>query len=253
MLMLRQKAKNKNMAKKIVVKFHDIEIGTAPAIPRPDQGRKFSKVTELQVGFGSRVFRMDRQGLWLGAEKFEDAPFSVDMEGNVVGVTFAGAVLTGVTINGSEINGGTITGSLFRTAEDGVRIEIDSPTDQNEIRFYEDTDLYATLLVRKVDDDGLIEIVDPDGAGFRLTSGVGASGFGSAELMSIGGTVATSGNATNGSAGLYSKDSFYFAIVYNAADNGGDPFLYTNAIPTVDPEVVGALWNDGGTVKISAG
>lgn len=238
----------KYMAKKIVVKFHDIEIGTAPAIPRPDQNRKFSKVTELQVGFGARVFRMDRQGFWLGAEKFEDAPFSVDMEGNVVGVTFAGAVLTGVTINGSTINGGTITGSLFRTAASGVRIEIDSPTDQNEIRFYEDTDLYATLLVRKVDDDGLIEIVDPDGAGFRLTSGVGASGFGSAELISIGGTIATNGNATNGFVGLIGNGDKYIAMQHSA---GGDALVVTNALPTSDPGVTGALWNDGGTVKVS--
>ena len=43
----------------------------------------FSNVKQFAAGFGSQVFRVDRDGLWLGAETFAAAPFSVDMQGNV--------------------------------------------------------------------------------------------------------------------------------------------------------------------------
>lgn len=46
---------------------------------RPDLG----KFKEMSVGDGSKVLRSDQQGLWQGAAKFADAPFKVDMEGNV--------------------------------------------------------------------------------------------------------------------------------------------------------------------------
>lgn len=39
---------------------------------------------ELQIGNGSKVFRGDKSGIWLGASRFADAPFSVDMQGNVI-------------------------------------------------------------------------------------------------------------------------------------------------------------------------
>lgn len=34
-------------------------------------------------GYGDQVFGSDRNGIWLGAADFENAPFSVDMDGNV--------------------------------------------------------------------------------------------------------------------------------------------------------------------------
>lgn len=57
----------------------------------------FRDVNELQVGMGSSVMRVDQQGLWLGAERFADAPFSVSMTGEIVA--------TGLTL-------GTIGGTL---------------------------------------------------------------------------------------------------------------------------------------------
>ena len=44
---------------------------------------------EMSVGEGSKVMRLDSSGIWLGAEKFADAPFSVDMEGNVIASTLS--------------------------------------------------------------------------------------------------------------------------------------------------------------------
>lgn len=42
-----------------------------------------NNVMALQIGQGSKVLRSDESGLWLGGSRFADAPFSVDMEGNL--------------------------------------------------------------------------------------------------------------------------------------------------------------------------
>ena len=41
-------------------------------------------IAKMQVGFGTKAFKADESGIWLGANKWADAPFRVDMEGNVV-------------------------------------------------------------------------------------------------------------------------------------------------------------------------
>ena len=70
----------------------------------------------MQVGFGSRVMRMDQDGMWLGAETFAAAPFSVDMDGNVI----ANAIELASSVTVSSANGinqvftaseSTVTGS----------------------------------------------------------------------------------------------------------------------------------------------
>lgn len=43
-----------------------------------------TNVRTLSVGQGSRVFRVDSDGIWMGSEEFNDANFSVDMEGNAL-------------------------------------------------------------------------------------------------------------------------------------------------------------------------
>lgn len=55
----------------------------------------FRDVAELQVGMGSTVMRVDQSGLWLGAERFADAPFSVDMQGNVTATSLSLGTLSG--------------------------------------------------------------------------------------------------------------------------------------------------------------
>lgn len=74
----------------------------------------FRDVQELQVGMGSTVFRVDAQGIWLGAERFADAPFSVDMSGNI---TATGLTLS--TIGGTLddiANGSTYKKTTFNEA-----------------------------------------------------------------------------------------------------------------------------------------
>jgi len=40
-------------------------------------------VSAMQVGYGSEGFRVDKSGLWLGANRFADAPFKVAMDGSL--------------------------------------------------------------------------------------------------------------------------------------------------------------------------
>ena len=42
------------------------------------------RVGALEIGTGNRAVKADESGLWLGANKFADAVFSVDMSGNMI-------------------------------------------------------------------------------------------------------------------------------------------------------------------------
>lgn len=47
------------------------------------QGKDTLNVAAMNVGFGDKSFKSDDQGIWLGANFFADAPFKVDMLGNI--------------------------------------------------------------------------------------------------------------------------------------------------------------------------
>lgn len=36
----------------------------------------------IEVGAGSKTFKMDERGMWMGSDDFGTAPFRIDMEGN---------------------------------------------------------------------------------------------------------------------------------------------------------------------------
>jgi hypothetical protein len=62
---------------------------------------------KLIRGYGDKVIGQSSQGFWAGAADFADAPFSVDMEGNVVASTLD--LSSYVTKDGDEqIMGGSI-------------------------------------------------------------------------------------------------------------------------------------------------
>lgn len=50
-------------------------------------GKDTLNVAAMNVGYGDRSFKSDDQGIWLGANFFADAPFSVDMDGNITAST----------------------------------------------------------------------------------------------------------------------------------------------------------------------
>lgn len=119
---------------------------------RDSRGMFLREVREINMGNGVKVFRGDRQGIWLGAATYEDAPFKVSMLGAVIA-----SALT--------ILGGIITGAIIQTAASGGRVVIDGNTTNK--RFYTVDDngneivtIYATgsvhgLLVNKASNSNI--------------------------------------------------------------------------------------------------
>src|SRR3990167_6084644 len=70
--------------------------------------------TEVSQGSGNDIFKISPLGIWLGAANFADAPFSVDMQGNVIAqqVDFTGGTIGGFTITSTSLYGG-----IIKTAE----------------------------------------------------------------------------------------------------------------------------------------
>lgn len=131
-----------------------------------------SDVAELQVGYGSEVLRVDKSGLWLGGTRFSNAPFSVDMNGNMVATSLnlsgylqVGEALGDVqadvstlseiksnigTITAGNIEGVTITGGVVRTSSGSTRVEMNTSDNALTIHYNGDarvilggTDAYA--------------------------------------------------------------------------------------------------------------
>ena len=74
----------------------------------------------LSVGSGSKVFRVDEQGMWLGAEKFQNAPFRVDMQGNL----YASSATIGNYLSKAGLNQ-ILTGSIYVGNPNGGYVYID--------------------------------------------------------------------------------------------------------------------------------
>lgn len=102
---------------KIITPYEDIPFAE---IEQEDNSSRV-KGNTMEVGFGSKALRVDKEGLWLGAAKFANAPFKVDMQGNVTAssITLSGYVAVGgaaadvnagaTTIGGGKITAGSIT------------------------------------------------------------------------------------------------------------------------------------------------
>lgn len=114
-------------------------------------------VKSLQVGFGSKVLRIDRDGLWLGAEKFASAPFRVDMlgnitatslslpyvpiggaladvgVGNITGTYISSGAITTAKLSATAIDGMTITGARVRTSSGTSRVQLNESTNALEV------------------------------------------------------------------------------------------------------------------------
>lgn len=80
---------------------------------KPIQGTLYgSQVRNLQVlqaGAGAKSMRADDTGLWLGAEAFGDAPFSVDMDGNLIATSLTASGYIQVGGAASDVNSGATT------------------------------------------------------------------------------------------------------------------------------------------------
>ncbi len=65
--------------------FNDIKVKPFPGQEGIAGMTDLRDIAALQVGgLGTKVFKADESGIWLGASKWADAPFRVDMSGNMV-------------------------------------------------------------------------------------------------------------------------------------------------------------------------
>lgn len=116
-----------------------------------------NSVKSLQVGFGAKVLRVDRDGLWLGAETFATAPFKVDMDGNITatslssgyipvggaladvgvgnitGTYISSGAITTAKLSATAIDGMTITGARVRTSSGSSRVQLNESTNALEV------------------------------------------------------------------------------------------------------------------------
>ena len=56
-------------------------------------------VNSIQIGAGAKAFKGDSSGIWLGANKFADAPFKVDLDGNIYMQSTDGKLVLDATNN----------------------------------------------------------------------------------------------------------------------------------------------------------
>ena len=85
------------------------------------EGTQYTNFGAVAIGTGSKVFRGDSSGIWLGAEKFVDAPFSVTMEGVVT--------MTSASVSGYVASiAGTYSSTATAAAAKIQLMPVDSPT-----------------------------------------------------------------------------------------------------------------------------
>lgn len=88
-----------------------LDVPVTPAQGKVGGSAYFDNARSMQIGAGNTGYRvMAGKGIWLGAKAFEDAPFSVDMNGNIVATTLSlSAYLkkgdTGQTLSGNILVG----------------------------------------------------------------------------------------------------------------------------------------------------
>ena len=93
------------MAERILDPFFNVEYRPLPV----NDDVLFPKnIREIQSGFGSKAFKVDSQGIWLGANKYADAPFRISMDGVIfVKSTSGGHILIDGPNQRIVVNDGT--------------------------------------------------------------------------------------------------------------------------------------------------
>ncbi len=110
--------------------FTDVEQKTFDNFTRPQE--QLNNVSYLQIGSGDKSLKIDNSGIWLGAKKFADAPFSVNMLGQLVAYS---ALISGdVTLGGVDNTDGVLT---VKDASNVVIIK----QDKDGAHFYDATGL----------------------------------------------------------------------------------------------------------------
>lgn len=140
---------------KIINPYEDYEVPQMEQADGVYGNDLLGRVQSLQVGFGTKVLRIDRDGLWMGSEDFATAPFSVDMDGNMSATSLdlsdylqVGEALDDLqsdifdlsdinddlgTIVAGTLVGLTVIGGTVKTSNTGSRVEMDGNSDSLKI------------------------------------------------------------------------------------------------------------------------
>ena len=96
----------------------------------------------ITIGSGNNVFRADTQGIWAGNSSFNNAPFRVNMQGQLTAVN---ANVSGtITAISGRIGGWTIqNNALYSSTTTYPRVVIDPSN--NEVTFYASTTKYIRI------------------------------------------------------------------------------------------------------------
>jgi hypothetical protein len=212
------------------------------------QGRwSLRNLKELLVGAKDRFFGVDSRGLWLGSRDYDDAPFRVNMRGEIEAATLdtdivtAKSVVTSTTGQRVEIQDTTNTVRFFNSANDLV-LQFMGVTDytQSQVNITGGMQLKAD---EDINYDSGIRIV-PFGSGSSI-----AAIFESFNREKGNNEAARLLIVSNGRMEFQGTDGLPVFIVDNDGNVSCNRFLPN--LPTSNPNNPGELWNDNGTVKVS--
>ena len=122
-------AKIKNLTPKLKIKTAEQEFqlqcvpGELPFGQNLGGTHMYSNV--FKRGYGNKVFGSSEDGIWLGAADFSDAPFSVDMDGNLIASSadFSGSGYTKINIfRQASIPTSVSIGDLWFDSDDNNRM-----------------------------------------------------------------------------------------------------------------------------------
>lgn len=107
---------------------------------------------ELSAGAGSEMFKVNKDGLFMGADNYTDAPVKVAFNGNFTFgsvsankyIQWDGSTFTiRGSLNADDISGGTITGRTLQTATTGYRVKVNGSN--NKIEFLSNDSVKASI------------------------------------------------------------------------------------------------------------
>lgn len=80
-------------------------------------------VAAIAIGRGNRAFKADESGIWLGGNRFIDAPFKVDMAGNITATSASFPSLVTISIfRQTAVPTATAVGDLWFDSDDNNRL-----------------------------------------------------------------------------------------------------------------------------------
>ncbi len=107
----------------IINAFNDVDRKDIPSKEGVAGNTLLDRLASVQIGIGSKVFRADDSGIWLGAERFASAPFRVDMLGNLTATSASFPNINNISIfSQAAIPTSEAIGDLWFDTDDGNRL-----------------------------------------------------------------------------------------------------------------------------------